>query len=227
MGGIDNGLDATRSWWQRSDMMRYTRDDHDGRRTATAALRNTAPLIEAMRNRLPAEGTVLEIASGTGQHAAAFAAAFSDLHWIPSDIDPEQRISIQAWRRFSGLTNLMEPIALDVASHWSVLSGSVAAVLTINLLHLVPEPHVAQLFTQARKVLADQGRVLVYGPFLRGLSYASDGDRSFDASLRARDPSIGYKSVEAVAATAKAAGFVPIATDPMPANNLLLSFAPA
>ncbi len=188
-------------------------------------MRNKGPLIEALRARLPARGHVLEVASGTGQHAAAFAAAFPALHWTPSDVDSGQRDSIAAWRRESGLNNLAEPLAIDIASPWPVADGHAQVVLTINLLHLIPELFVSRLFEEARRVLSDGGRMFVYGPFLRGSSYASDGDRAFDSSLRARDPAIGYKSVEAVSEFALAAGLTPIATDPMPANNLLLTFA--
>ena len=197
----------------------------DGRRTAPAAVRNSGPLIEALRARLPLQGRILEVASGTGQHVAAFAAAFPALDWMPSDIDPGQRDSISAWRRERGLKNLAEPLAIDIATPWPVARGSVQVALTINLLHLIPEPFVSRLFEEARVALSDGGRMIVYGPFLRGASYASDGDRAFDASLRARNPAIGYKSVEAVSDLAHAAGFTPIANDAMPANNLLLTFA--
>lgn len=196
----------------------------DGRRTAPAALRNTSPMIEALRTRLPKQGRVLEVASGTGQHAAAFAAAFPALSWMPSDIDPGQRDSIAAWRRDSDLKNLAEPLAIDVAAPWPIAHGYVQAVLTINLLHLIPEPFVSRLFEEAHAALSDGGRMIVYGPFLRGSSYASEGDRAFDASLRARDPAIGYKSFDAVSEVARAAGLTPVATDAMPANNLLITF---
>lgn len=196
----------------------------DGRRTAAAALRNVAPLIEALRAHLPAEGRVLEIASGTGQHAAAFAAAYPALRWTPSDPDPGQRASIAAWRRAAGLGNLDAPLELDVADAWPIGRGEAQAVLAVNLLHLVPAPFVARLFDGARAALSEGGRALVYGPFLRGEAYASDGDRAFDAALRGRDPAIGYKSVESVCAAALAAGLAPVGRDAMPANNLLLSF---
>ncbi|MCV6595507.1 MAG: class I SAM-dependent methyltransferase [Mangrovicoccus sp.] len=197
----------------------------DGRKTAPAALRNTGPLIEALRARLPATGRVLELASGTGQHAAAFAAAFPALEWLPSDVDPGQRSSITAWRQDCGLANLAAPLAIDIAEPWPVAPGTAQAVLAINLLHLIPEPFLTPLFGEARQALGDGGKLLIYGPFLRGSSYASEGDQSFDAALRARDPAIGYKSVEAVTGAAQAAGFTPLASDAMPANNLLLSFA--
>ncbi|MEM6942268.1 MAG: DUF938 domain-containing protein [Pseudomonadota bacterium] len=196
----------------------------DGRRTAPAALRNTAPIIEALRSRLPAQGCVLEVASGTGQHAAAFAAAFPALTWVPSDIDPAQRDSIAAWRRESALANLENPLAIDIASPWPVARGSVQAVLAINLLHLIPQGWVSRLFHEARAALSDGSRMIVYGPFRRGSSYASDGDRAFDATLRARDPAIGYKSLEEVANAAQSAGLAAIAADAMPANNVLLTF---
>lgn len=196
----------------------------DGRRTAPAALRNSGPLIEALRQRLPSEGRVLEVASGTGQHAAAFSEAFPELDWVPSDVDPGQRESIAAWRRSSGLKNLAEPLAIDISASWPVGQEFAQAVLTVNLLHLVPETFVSRFFEEARSALRGGGRVIVYGPFLRGSSYASDGDRAFDTSLRARDPAIGYKSVEAVSEIASSAGFSPLANDAMPANNLLLTF---
>ncbi|MEO0393269.1 MAG: DUF938 domain-containing protein [Pseudomonadota bacterium] len=222
--------------------MKFNTNQADGRRSAPAAQRNTAPLIEALEKRLPDVGHVLEVASGTGQHVAAFAAAFPNLQWQPSDVDPEQRQSIEAWRLASGLTNIHPPLPLDVSAPWPVTSGPVCpgsahAVLTINLLHLVPEPHVASLFAGARQVLAPvgqgdrtapgdrAGRVIIYGPFLRGTDYASEGDRAFDTSLRAQHPAIGYKSVEAVSEMAIQAGFEAVAIDRMPANNLLLTFA--
>ncbi|MEM9198042.1 MAG: DUF938 domain-containing protein [Pseudomonadota bacterium] len=206
------------------DPVQAAHEAPDGRRTAPAALRNTGPLIEALRARLPAQGRVLELASGTGQHAAAFAKAFPALHWVPSDPDPGQRESIAAWRQANGSKNLAAPLAIDVAAPWPVAPGFAQAVLTINLLHLIPEPLVLRLFAAARMALGEGGRMIVYGPFLRGSSYASDGDRAFDGALRARDPAIGYKSVEAVTDAARAAGLDPIATDAMPANNLLLTF---
>lgn len=189
------GLDTTMPDWQRLVMARHivqeAKETPDGRRTAPAALRNSGPLIEALRARLPSQGRILEVASGTGQHAAAFAAAFPALDWVPSDVDPRQLDSIAAWRRESGAKNLAEPMAIDIANPWPIARGRVQVVLTINLLHLIPEPLVSRLFEEARLALSDGGRMIVYGPFLRGSSYASDGDRAFDASLRARDPVIG------------------------------------
>lgn len=205
-------------------IIQESNEANDGRRTAPAALRNTIPLIEALRTRLPAQGHILEVASGTGQHAAAFAAAFPDLIWVPSDTDAGQRNSITAWQRESDLKNFEPPLAIDIADPWPVPEGQMQAVLTINLIHLIPEPFIARLFQEARSALRDGGRMIIYGPFLRGSSYASDGDRAFDSSLRARDPAIGYKSIEAVSDAALTAGLTPVAIDPMPANNLLLTF---
>lgn len=196
----------------------------EGRRTAPAAERNCTPLIEALKKRLPESGRVLEIASGTGQHAASFAKAFPELVWVPSDIDIGQRRSISAWRRESGLENLLEPIAIDVAERWAVDRNGVQTVLAINLLHLIPEPSVAALFHGARSTLSEAGRIIIYGPFLRGSEYASEGDLTFDASLRARDAQIGYKSVGQVSELAFQSGFTRVAVDPMPANNLLFTF---
>jgi len=208
-------------------IIQQTDTDPDGRRIAPAALRNTAPLIDALALRLPDKGRILEVASGTGQHAAAFAAAFPHLEWSPSDVDPGQRRSIAAWRQHTGLANFAPPLAVDVATPWPVADRSVQAVLTINLFHLVPVQFGARFFESAYKALETDGYVIVYGPFRRGETFVSDGDRGFDASLRARDPAIGYKSVERMTDIAEQAGFAPIARDNLPANNLLLTFAKA
>lgn len=221
-------LDVAVSDWHLFLMVRHivqtANQAADGRRTAPAAQRNVGPLVEALKLRLPSKGRVLEVASGTGQHAAAFAEAFPELNWSPSDVDRDQRESITAWQRESGLKNLAEPLAIDVSAPWPVARGFAVSVLTINLLHLIPKPLVSRLFEEAHGALSENGRMIVYGPFLRGSAYASDGDRAFDASLRTRDPTIGYKSLEAVSDIAHAAGFAPIAVDAMPANNLLLTF---
>lgn len=201
--------------------------DPDGRRIAPAALRNTEPLIETLAMRLPDRGRVLEVASGTGQHVAAFAAAFPHLDWSPSDVDAGQRDSIAAWCQNAGLANLQAPVALDVGTAWPVAERSVQAVLTINLFHLIPAPFVKRFFESAHTALDAGGQVIVYGPFRRGDAFASNGDRDFDASLRDRDPAIGYKSVEAVTDMADQVGLTLIARDEMPANNLLLTFAKA
>ncbi len=195
-----------------------------GKLIAPAALRNSDPICQALSKRLPAQGRVLEIASGTGQHMAAFAAAFPDLTWTPSDVDAGQRDSIAAWRTDCNLANFCAPLAIDVAAPWPVDPGFAQAILTINLFHLIPEPFVPLFFAQALKALTKGGRVIVYGPFMRGSEFASEGDRDFDASLRARDPAIGYKRLEAINEVAMAQGFDPIAKDEMPANNLLLTF---
>jgi len=199
----------------------------DGRQTARAALRNTAPLIEALATRLPDKGRVIEVASGTGQHATAFAEAFPNLEWSPSDVDPRQRDSIAAWCLYAGLANLHAPLTLDVAKAWPVADGSAQAVMTINLFHLIPALFVTRFFENAQAALETGGLAIVYGPFRRGDTFVSEGDRDFDAALRARDPAIGYKSVEAVTEMAEQAGLAPVARDDMPANNLLLTFAKA
>lgn len=196
----------------------------DGRRFAAAALRNAAPILQALSPHLPAKGRVLEIASGTGQHMASFAAAYPDLEWVPSDVDAGQRDSISAWQRDSGLANFADPLAIDIAEPWPVEAGFAQAVVAINLLHLVPDHFVPRLFDQAHTALSAGGRMAIYGPFKRADGFASDGDRSFDASLRDRDPAIGYKMLDYVRDIAVAHGLQPLDVQDMPANNLLLTF---
>lgn len=205
-------------------IVQITEKSHEGLRTAPAATRNTGPLIDALRGRLPAQGRVLEVASGTGQHVAAFGTAFPDLSWLPSDVDPMQRKSIDTWRRVQDLSNVSAPLALDIDKPWPVARGYVDVVLTINLLHLVPVSSMLSFFDEGRSALNEQGRLIIYGPFLRGSSYASEGDRYFDISLREQDPAIGYKSVEQVTEIALKMGLVLQVKDTMPANNLLMTF---
>lgn len=196
----------------------------DSRLSAPSAQRNAPHIVAALAGHLPAKGAVLEIAAGTGEHAVALARANPGLTWLPTDIAPERRASIDAWARAEGLGNIRPAVALDAATpDWQ--AGPVVAVYLSNLLHLVSAPQAANVIAGAARALAPGGRFCLYGPFRENGTYRSDGDASFDARLKAADPETGYKSVEWVTETAHAAGLSLSARHDLPANNLLLVFA--
>jgi cyclopropane fatty-acyl-phospholipid synthase-like methyltransferase len=188
----------------------------EARRSAPAALRNRDPILAVLRRILPARGRVLEVASGTGEHAIHFAAQLPEIQWKPSDPDPDQRASIAAWIEESGCSNVEAPIYLDVSGPWP--EGSWDAIVAINLVHISP-------WEATRALLLNAGRILPSGAPLCALgSHTADSNRAFDESLRARDPRFGVRDLEAVVSEAGAAGLAWVETVPMPANNFSLVF---
>jgi len=185
---------------------------------APAAERNREPILEVLRDTLPARGRVLEIASGTGQHVVYFAAALPALHWIPSDPDPAQRASIAARTAAAGVDNVADPLDLDVLDEWPELSAD--AVITANLLHVSARETMTALCRGAAAVLVPGGLLHVYGPFKRDGEHTSDGNRQFDLSLLQRNSAWGIRDVEDLLAEADAAGLNHPDIVDMPANNL-------
>ena len=194
----------------------------DGPRlTAPSAARNRDPILQALRPHLPASGTVLEVASGTGEHVAYFAAALPGLRWQPTDPVAERRGSIDAWT--AGLPNVLPALALDAtAAVWPV--ARIDAVLCINMIHIAPWAAAAGLISGAARVLAPGGLLALYGPYRRADQPMEPGNAAFDADLRGRCPAWGLRRVEDLATLAASAGFGPPAIQDMPANNLLLRF---
>lgn len=188
---------------------------------------NGAALTEIVRSHAPARGQALEIASGTGQHMAAFARARPHLAWQPTEIDPARRASIDAWCESAG--NVAPAIALDATTPgWGVRHGGQALVVLVNLLHLVSAAEARIVIAEAAQALAPGGRFILYGPFLRDGVATSEGDRRFDASLRACDPEIGYKDAAQIRDWLDQAGLAAVTIAEMPANNLtFISEAPA
>lgn len=194
----------------------------DGRRHAPSAIRNEAAILDVLRAEAPANGTLLEIASGSGQHAAAGAKALPGLICHPTDANPDNLISIAAWRAHHPQPNLRPPVVLDAASPgWAKDWPAQDVLLIINLLHLIPVDVAAAILSQSARALRPKGKLMVYGPFLRGGQTTSDGDAAFDASLRAQDASIGYKDLAWVQAQFGQANLTTRITQ-MPANNLML-----
>ena len=154
---------------------------------------------------LPASGLVLEIASGTGQHAVHMARALPRLTWQPSDPDPEMRASIRAWTARSGLANVRAPLDLDVrAACWPLAAAD--AVVCINLIHIAPWSATAALAAGAARLLPPAGVLVLYGPFRREGRHTAPSNAAFDRSLRAADPDWGVRDLESAADVASAAG---------------------
>lgn len=192
------------------------------RRSAPAALRNREPIAEVLAEWLPSAGTVLEIASGTGQHAVHFAGRFPNLVWQPSDVHPDALASIDAWRRESGLANLRRPLELDAASaDWPIDRAD--ALVSINMVHISAWPSALGLIDGARRLLAPGAPLILYGPWLEDDVPTAASNLAFDADLKRRDAAWGLRRVEDFAAAA-APDLQLAATRAMPANNLMLLF---
>ncbi|GJH14061.1 DUF938 domain-containing protein [Caballeronia novacaledonica] len=198
--------------------------DNAVRRRAPAAERNRDAILSVLARVLPRSGgVVLEIASGTGQHAVHCAAALPDIVWQPSDPDAEARDSIAAWRAHAGLANLNAPLALDVLNDdWGI--GNVAAIVCINMIHIAPWEAAESLFRGAGARLASGGVLYLYGPYRRNGAHTAPSNEAFDQQLRARDPRWGVRDMEAVAALGEKAGLTLVETVAMPANNFSVVF---
>jgi SAM-dependent methyltransferase len=195
----------------------------DARRFAPAVARNKAAITEALARHLPATGLVLEIASGSGEHALHFAAHFPALSFQPTDPDAAALASIAAWQAEAQLANLLPPLMLDVmADAWPVQKAD--AVLCINMIHIAPWEATAGLMRGAARVLPRDGILFLYGPFKQGGQHTAPSNAEFDASLRAQDAQWGVRDLEAVAEIASAAGFAAPVVEAMPANNLSVIF---
>ena len=192
----------------------------DGRRLPAAAQRNAAPILQLLQGQ-NLHGPLLEIASGSGLHAAHFAAALPQVIWQPTDLAPQNLASITAWTQ--ALPNVLPALTLDAcAPGWHRRFAPQNAVLLVNLLHLISPPAAEILLAEAAACLAAKGRCFFYGPFLRDGQTTSAGDADFDAALRAQDPAIGYKDLAWVTERLARAGLACQIT-PMPANNLMLT----
>lgn len=200
----------------------YVMGDLDGaeRRTAPAAARNVGPIGDVLAEWLPPRGLVLEVASGTGEHALAFARRFPALEWQPSDPDPLALRSIAAWRA-EGPANLLPPLALDAAAaEWPVARAE--AVLSINMVHISPWASALGLLDGAARLLAPGAPLILYGPWLEAGVPAVESNLAFDRSLKARDPRWGLRLVETFAEEAEKRGLALAERRAMPANNLML-----
>ncbi|WP_270956764.1 DUF938 domain-containing protein [Burkholderia pseudomallei] len=197
--------------------------DSASRQWAPAAERNREPILAVLKRVLPARGAVLEIASGTGQHAVHFAAALPDLVWQPTDVDAAARESIAAWAADAALPNLRAPLALDVCVEpWPLAAAD--AIVCVNMIHIAPWAVVCALFVGAARALPDGGVLYLYGPYRRGGAHTTESNAQFDAQLRRRNPAWGVRDLEAVVELGGASGLALDEVVEMPANNLSVVF---
>jgi hypothetical protein len=192
-------------------------------RFAPAAERNKVPILQELARLLPASGLVLEIASGTGQHAVFFAQQLARLEWQPSDMDPAARASIAQWLRHNALPNLRAPVALDVCQlPWPVEHAD--ALVCINMVHISPWSSTLALFRGAHASLPPGATVFLYGPYRQAGAHTAPSNAAFDAQLRAQDARWGVRDLEEVARAADEQGFDLHEIIAMPANNFSLVF---
>lgn len=184
-----------------------------------ASEENKAPILAVIRRLLDQARHLLEIGSGTGQHAVYFAAAMPHLTWQASDVAPNLP-GIRRWLGEAALPNLPEPIALDVSGEWP--EQSFDAVFSANTAHIMGEPEVEAMLRGIGQVLEPGGYFALYGPFNEGRQYTGDGNRRFDAWLRQRDPRMGLSNVEDLESIGSSHGLRLIERRPMPANNRTL-----
>jgi hypothetical protein len=195
----------------------------DPRRHAPATLRNRQPILAVLQSLLPVSGLVLEIASGSGEHAVFLSRHFPSLTWQPSDFDPDCRASIEAYRLAEKCPNLRPPLDIDVCGvGWPV--AEVDAVVCANLLHISPWDCTLGLLAGAGRHLRQGGGLYLYGPFLRDGVTTAPSNLAFDQSLRARNPLWGIRHLAALSQAAETQGLSLEQTTEMPSNNLSLWF---
>lgn len=192
------------------------------RRHAPATLRNRDAIVTILRDALPSSGLVLEVASGSGEHAVHFAVAFPHLDWQPTDADPAALASIAAWRAEASLPNLRPPLQLDASADWPIAQAD--AILCINMIHISSWNATVGLFTQGAKLLQKGAPLILYGPYFRKDHPIAPSNLAFDESLRARNAEWGVRWLEDVTELVERQGLALEKVHEMPANNLTLVF---
>ncbi|HEY0182303.1 MAG TPA: DUF938 domain-containing protein [Rhodopila sp.] len=203
--------------------MAASRSDVQGRRSAPAVARNRDAILQVLQSVLPPAGVVLEVASGTGEHAVHFARAFPALQWQPSDPSPEARRSIAGWIAVDALPNIRPPIDLDAETGLAAIAKA-DAILCVNMLHISPWSATEGLMQGAGRLLGPGAPLCLYGPFKRPDHPLEPSNRAFDADLWQRDPRWGLRELDAVTACAAAHGLALDQVVAMPANNLMPIF---
>lgn len=193
--------------------------------SSPAAQRNKEPIAEVLRGFLPQTGKVLEIASGSGEHALYFAQIFPQLLWQPSDADAAARASIASWEDHANLPNLLPPIAIDASAPdtWPAIEA-VSAILCINMVHISPWAATEGLLAGAQKLLGPHEPFILYGPYLRDGVETAPSNLAFDADLKRRNPAWGLRQLEDVTALAWQHHFRLEAVHTMPANNVMVIY---
>ncbi len=191
-----------------------------------ATRRNRDPISAILADVLPASGLVLEIASGSGEHAVHFSRRFPALTWQPSDPDPDNLASIRAWAEAQRPANLLPPLPIDASDERLPLDGA-DAVVCINMIHIAPWDATAGLMRNAARLLPAQGPLYLYGPFMLDGAHTAPSNEAFDRQLRRQDSAWGVRDLREVTAEAQRNGLHPAGVFEMPANNLSVVFRKA
>ena len=193
------------------------------KRHAPATGRNSAPIADVLRRELPEEGLVLEIASGTGEHAVFFAREFPQITWQPTDREASELASIAAWTEDAGVGNIAEPVVLDASAHdWPVIRAD--AIVCINMVHISPWEATEGLMRGAGRLLDSGAPLVLYGPYREAGVETAPSNEQFELWLKDRDPRFGLRNIEDVDALAARHGLARTARHEMPANNLTLVY---
>jgi cyclopropane fatty-acyl-phospholipid synthase-like methyltransferase len=198
----------------------------DQRMFSPSAARNVGPILAVLKQVLPTYGVVLEIGCGTGEHVVHFAEAMPKLTWLPSDPDSDARASTLSWIKLTGLNNVLPPLDVDVcANAWGVEQAApFDAIVSLNMVHIAPWAASLGLFAGAGRLLRASGLLVLYGPFMRNGTHNAPSNATFDASLKARNPSWGLRDIADLEHVAESSGLRLRETMEMPANNMSLVF---
>jgi cyclopropane fatty-acyl-phospholipid synthase-like methyltransferase len=197
----------------------------DARQYSPSTARNRDVILLVLRRVLPPRAQVLEIASGTGEHAVHFAASMPEITWQPSDPDEAARASVAAWTETEGLSNVLAPLDIDVsAADWGVEDRVIDALVAINMTHISPWEATLGLMAGAGRLLREGGVLFTYGAYKHGGEHTAPSNETFDAWLKQLDPRFGVRDLEAVEEAARVNGLILRETIEMPANNLSLVF---
>lgn len=200
----------------------------DARQYAPATQRNRELILKVLSDNLtPTSNNILEVASGTGEHAVFFASCFKSWNWIPSDINPTARESIVAWKNANDVNNVALPLAIDVTQdNWieQVADRKIDAVININMIHISPWSACRGLMEGVGEILSSGGILYLYGPFKRNGKHTAISNAEFDRSLQNRNSTWGVRDLEIVVETANKEGLQLDQVIEMPANNLSVIF---
>ncbi|MBE8966075.1 DUF938 domain-containing protein [Nostocales cyanobacterium LEGE 12452] len=205
----------------------------DARKYAPATERNREAILEVLLQVLPESGTILEIASGTGEHAVFFASKLRDYLWLPTDVNPQSRASIISWTEHNVCDNVYAPLELDVREPvWAVENGEfdglnqkpIVAIVNINMIHISPWSACLGLMAGAGRILKAGGILYLYGPFKQGGEHTAASNAAFDEYLRTEKPEWGVRNLDDVVAVARAQNLILQQIYQMPANNLSVVF---
>ena len=195
----------------------------DLRHSSPSTARNREPILTVLQGVLREDAHVLEVASGSGEHAVYFASVMPGVTWQPSDPDADARASIEAWRSSDVTPNVLPVLDIDLAApDWNTPQVTYDAIVAINVIHISPWEATLGLMAGAARLLTPQGRLITYGAYKVDGQHTAPSNESFDQWLKARDPRFGVRDLEAVREAARDQGLRVLQELEMPANNLML-----